>query len=282
MRTILLLLVAGLVVTIAAAPGPAFAQTSIRYTTVVSNQVPPVTYTIEAVYWPTNSEFVASLADSGGNIATWNTAMYGVDFRVDTRSHWGLHLNAMTGNQSSWSFLGSGGVSLSGTDTIWSVDVSYLWQQPVPDNPAVLTTFRGFVGWGDAKASTTMGNLTSLGFAFNSATLVEESSGFRVGFDFTYPFQSGWSINGGLAYFPSTNTTGTVVARSIGSSAISAGGTGWDASAGIRYTFAGGFDVEAGYRLVRQNVNAFSVAGVAVCPCHTQWTGPYGAVGVTF
>lgn len=282
MRTILLLLVTGLLVTVAVAPGPALAQTTIKYTTIVNNQAAPVTYTIEGVYWSTNSQFVTSLPDSGGNIANWNTAMYGIDFRVDTRSHWGLHLNGMTGNQSSWSFLGSGGVSLSGTDTIWSVDVSYLWAQPVPENPSMNATFRGFLGWGDAKASTNLGNLTSLGFAFNSATLVEESSGFRVGFDFTYPFQSGWSINAGLAYLPSTNTTGTVVARSIGSSAINAGGTGWDASGGVRYTFAGGFDVEVGYRLVRQDVNAFRAAGVGVCPCHTQWQGPYGAVGVTF
>jgi hypothetical protein len=262
---------------------PALAQTSVNYTTVVNNKVAPVTYTVQGIYWPTNSEFVTQLPANGGSTETWNTGTYGIDFRVDTLAHWGLHINAMTGSQGSGTFLGTsgGGLSFNGTDTLWSADVSYQWVRPVPDNPTKVSTFRGFIGWGDTKASTSLSNLTALGFAFNSATLTVESSGARVGFDFTYPFPSGWSLDAGLTYYPSTNTTGTVVGPGIGASALSAGGTGWDGSGGLRYTGTGGWNVEVGYRYVRQNQNALSVAGVPVCPCHTQWQGPYVGLGVT-
>lgn len=283
MRNILLLVVLGLTAGAGFAPDPAAAQTSVTYTTIVNNRVPGVTFTVQGVYWQTMSEFVTSLPDNGGSLMTWNSALYGLDFRVDTQQHWGLHLNGMTGNQSSWSFLGSSaGVSLSGTDTIWSADVSYLWQAPVPTNPTALSTFRGFVGWGDAKASTTMGNLPSRGFAFNSATLSADASGVRVGFDFSHPFASEWMLTAGVTYFPWTNTTGTIVSPSVGAASFSTNGTGWDAFAGLRYTFPGRWDVEAGWRFVRQNMNAVSAGGTGLCPCHTQWTGPYGAVGVTF
>lgn len=283
MRSILLLVVLGLTAGAGLAPAPAAAQTTVNYTTVVNNRVPPVTFTVQGVYWQTMSEFVTSLPDNGGNLMTWNGPMYGLDLRVDTQQHWGLHLNGMTGNQSAWSFLGSSaGVSLSGTDTIWSVDVSYLWQAPVPTNPGAISTFRGFVGWGDAKASTTMGNLTSRGFAFNSATLSADSSGVRVGFDFSHPFASDWLLTAGVTYFPSTTTTGTIVSSSVGAASYSTNGNGWDAFAGLRYTFSGRMDAEVGWRFARQNMNAVSAAGTALCPCHTQWTGPYGAVGVSF
>jgi hypothetical protein len=284
MRRPAVLLVAVLLATVGAASGRAMAQSTVNYTVVVNNRVPQTTFTIEGIYWPATAQLVTALPTNGGTILNWNAAMYGLDLRFDTRSHWGIHLNGVTGNQGSWSYLGTpaGELSLTGTDTIWSADVSYTWQQPLPENGLLFSTFRAFLGWGDAKASTTLGNLQTRGFAFNSATLSEDSGGVRVGFDASYPFSSGWSIDGGVAYFPSTTTTGTVVAPSVGASTFSVGGTGWDAAGGIRYTSPSHWTAEVGYRVVKQNQNAFSASGIALCPCSNQWSGPYVEAGVSF
>ncbi len=259
-------------------PVTAAAQSNVRYTVVVNNQAPAVTFTIQGVYWPTNSEFFSQPA--GGVLETWNSQLYGIDFRVDTRSHWGIHLNGMTGNESNWAFGGAApvGLSLSGTDTIWSADVSYLVQQPLPENPLQLVTFRAFVGYGEAKGSLFAPNLLGLG----PASLTVDSTGLRAGFDFSYPFAaSGWSLNAGVAYKPSESTTVSGTAGGTTQS-VSVGGTGWDGQASVRYTSAGHWNVEVGYRYVREQQDALSISGVAVCPCHTQWQGPFVAAGVSF
>lgn len=266
------------ILTVVMVPVKASAQSNVRYTVVVNNQAPAVTYTIQGVYWPTNSEFFSQ--PGGGVLETWNSQLYGIDFRVDTRSHWGIHLNGVTGSQSNWGFGGAApvGLSLSGTDTIWTADVSYLVQQPLPENPLQLVTFRAFLGYGDAKGNLFSSNLSGLG----PASLTADSTGFRVGFDFSYPFAaSAWSLNAGVAYAPSMTTTISGTANAMTQTA-SAGGTGWDGQASVRYTAPGHWNVEVGYRYVREEQGALNMFSAAVCPCHTLRQGPFVAAGVSF
>jgi long-subunit fatty acid transport protein len=111
--------------------------------------------------------------------------------------------------------------------------------------------------------------------------LTTDSTGGRVGFDFSYPFQSGWRLNAGLAYAPSVSTR---LSGSVGGGAqsVTATGTGWDAQASMRYTAAAHWNVEVGYRFVQEIQSALSISGVAVCPCHTQWEGPFIGIGANF
>jgi hypothetical protein len=277
MRGASLTLVLGVVLALCAAPVPVSAQSSVTYTVPINTRVSPVTYTIQGVYWASSSEFFS--APGGGNLETWTSQLYGIDFRADTRSHWGVHLNGVTGSEGNWAFAGAApvGLSLGGTDTIWSADVSYLVQRPLPEDPLLTVTFRAFIGYGEAKGSLYSGNLLGLG----SASLTADSTGPRVGFDFSYPFQSGWWLNAGLAYAPSVSTTVSGPVNGSTQSAT-ATGAGWDAQASVRYTSAARWNVEVGYRFVREIQNDLRISGVAICPCHTQWEGPFIAVGASF
>src|SRR5579864_3764437 len=199
MRAASLLLVAGVVFALLAAPAGVFAQSQVTYTVPVNTTVPSVTYSLQGVYWLSSSEFYS--APGGGTLETWTSQLYGIDFRADTRSHWGFHFNGVTGSEGNWAFTGAApvGLSLNGTDTIWSADVSYSVQRPLPENPELPVTFRAFAGYSEAKGSLYAGNLSGLG----AAALTTDSTGGRVGFDFSYPFQSGWRLNAGVAYAPS-------------------------------------------------------------------------------
>lgn len=265
----------------APAPPDVRAQQEIRYVTKINTRVPPVTYTVQGVYWPATAEF----GWTGGTVAGWTTQFYGLDFRVDTQSHWGFHLNAVTGNPGSPTVLGtSSGVSLSGTDTIWSADIAYLWSVPSHTDAALINTLRVFAGYGDAKTTLNLGNLGGLRLGANSATMSLETTGVRVGFDVSAPLSSGspWSVNFGGAYWPSVTTTGTALVPGVGASSVSVPGTGYDWTASIRYTTSARWNVEVGYRFIQERQNALTVAGVTLCPCHTQWSGPFGAIGMNF
>jgi hypothetical protein len=264
-----------ILLTLAAVPVGAFAQSTIEYTVRVNNRVPPVTFSLQAVYWMPSGQLFS--VPAGGTAETWSSNLYGLDFRADWQSHWGFHFNGVTGNQGSWSFPGSNTIPLNGTDTVWSADVSYVVQRPLPENPSLPVTFRAFIGYGEAKEN------LNIGGAVTPAALTFDSTGGRVGFDFSYPFQSGWSLNAGLAYSPSLNTTvSSTLGGRMASSTVT--GTGWDAQASVRYTSASRWNVELGYRFVQesQNGGVTDVTGVAVCPCHTQWQGPFGAIGLSF
>lgn len=277
MRGVSLTLAISLAVALSAPPFGVFAQSSVTYTVPVNTAVPAVTFSIQGVYWLSSSEFYS--APGGGTLETWTSQLYGIDFRADTRSHWGFHFNGVTGSEGNWAFTGAApaGLSLNGTDTVWSADVSYSVQRPLPENPELPVTFRAFVGYGEAKGSLYSGNLSGLG----AAALTTDSTGGRVGFDFSYPFQSGWWLNAGVAYAPSVSTrfSGSVGG---GAQSVTATGTGWDAQASIRYTSTAHWNVEVGYRFVQEIQSALNISGVAICPCHTQWEGPFIAVGTNF
>jgi hypothetical protein len=267
--------------------GCALAQSTVVNMPVINTGVPPVTYTLQGVYWPTSAELTTSLPGAG-NLASWNTPFIGIDFRVDTQWHWGIHLNGMTGSQGSWTFLGtsSPGLSLSGTDTIWSADVSYAFTEPEPDNPFLTSTLRVFAGYGSADSSLTIGNLRPvaqmLDINSSSAAISMDSTGVRVGVDFSYPFESGWSLNAGVAYSPWITTTGTALITDLGTRSISVAGTAWDWSASMQYNAPGHWNIAIGYRFVKDNQGMLSVSGTSVCPCQTQWQGPFAALGVDF
>ena len=266
------------------APAPQdgiWAQQEIRYVTKINTRVPPVIFTVQGVYWPASAEF----GWAGGTAAGWTTQFYGLDFRVDTQSRWGFHLNAVTGNPGSPTVLGtSSGISVGGTDTIWSADVAYLWRVPSHADASLINIVRVFAGYGDAKTALNLGNLGGTSLGANTATLNLESTGVRVGFDVSAPFYSGsqWSVNFGGTYWPSVTTTGTALVPGVGTGSVSVPGTGYDWTASIRYTAAARWSIEVGYRFLQERQNGLTVAGVTLCPCHTQWSGPFGAVGVSF
>ncbi len=66
--------------------------------------------------WPAS----ATVSEVGGNATLNVPPLYGFDYRLDSPSHWGLHLNAVTGTLAASGTTSSGSFSLSGTDTIWS------------------------------------------------------------------------------------------------------------------------------------------------------------------
>lgn len=159
----------------------------------------PVEYlhSIGFAIWPT------SMTATGPG--SWNTTFWILDYRLSSlapQAPWGLHLQYATGGQSNWAGTFAG--TSSGTDTIWSADVTY---RVIADS----TILYLFAGYGSLQWATNTQRVTS--------------SGVRVGLETFVPFHStpaggNWSLHGTFAWYPSnsvtavgTTTTGSGAAR---------------------------------------------------------------------
>ncbi len=233
LAVILTLLIAGLL------PSMALAQTS----------------TFKVFYWPSSA--TASTSSQFGN---WSTGFWGIDFRFEAPSPWGFHFNYGSGSQTSGG--GSWSSLTSGTDTIWSADVSYRYQ-------AQMATIHGFAGYGSLRWNST----------FPGSLQDDTSTGFRLGADVAVPLGPGsnWVVNGSAAWYPSN--TATLTFTPGGSS--SASNTANDYSISLQYNAPMKWVVEGGWRSASF---VQSVGGVCAgaTPCTFQWTGFFVAVGRTF
>lgn len=123
-----------------------------------------------------------------------------------------------------------------------------------------------------------------------SVSVTFTSSGPRVGIDATFPLGTGWSLNAGFAWEPSNSLSGSGSGTvTVGSTTVVSAGsastttTGYDYSGGLRYTLPSQrLFIEGGWRLTHNDLGTFAPAGVNVCPCSFQWSGPYLSVGGTF
>jgi hypothetical protein len=217
------------------------------------------TSTLQIVYWFPSQTFSFGGVLSGVS-ASWSTPMYGLDYRLDLPSRWGLHLNALTGTENNLTFAGAPFPG-SFTDTIWSADLTYRWDLPVQSASAPAQV-HVFAGYGGAK----------------TGSLPSTSNGVRLGADGSFPFAAGWSLNGLVAYEPSNNVTITPTPFP----SLSATTTAWEYAASVRYTAPSGWDVEGGYRWRQENVSSLTVSGAAICPCTQQWSGFFLQGGYTF
>ncbi len=220
-------------------------------------QAQQLTHVFKLIYSPTN----LTLTTSSGATGTWNTGLWGLDYRLLTQSSWGFHLQWATGSESGWA--GAVAPTTSGTDTAWSADITY--QLAVP-NARVL----GFLGYG--SLSSTFNNLFGPGVSTQFS-----SSGFRVGAEASIPLQANWSVNGSLAWFPSNSTS---AANAPGSTTGSASATAWMVS--LRYTTPPAWTVEVGYR--GANIGSGVLPGT-ICspnPCTLQASGWFIGAGLAF
>lgn len=218
------------------------------------------THEFKLVYWPAGA--TASNPSQYGN---WNTGFWGVDYRFEAPlAPWGVHLQYVTGGQSSGG--GSWSGLTSGSDTIWSADVSWRRQFPIPP---VVATVHAFLGWGQLQWNST----------FPGSVQVDTSNGFRIGADTRVPFGGGnWSVNGAVAWYPSNTATLTFTPGG----SFSGSGSARDYSISVQWSAgAPGFWVaEGGYR------NASFVqpsGGVCTGPtCTFAWGGFFIAAGRTW
>ncbi len=204
-------------------------------------------HTVKVFYYP------AGVTLSGGASATWNTAFWGVDYRLTLPSPWGVHLQYASGSQSGWT--GAFATASSGNDSNWFADATY--RVPAP-NAVVL----GFIGYGSYSSG-------------NNITSRFTSSGFRLGAEGAFKIPGGnWSVNGSIAWYPSNST-------SAGASSASASATDWSISA--QYNFPNQWLAELGYRSI--NVGTGVLPGFSTCSptaCNASSTGIYLTVGRTF
>ncbi len=205
-----------------------------------------LTHTVKVLYWSTNG----TVTRTGSGNGTWNSSFYGIDYQGQSSSPWGLRLQFASGTQGSLG--GSIGAFGAGTDSIYSIDATYL-------RPGETGFLRGFLGYG------------SISFSNNSSMF--RSSGIRLGGDFTLPVSPHWSLSGGVAYYPSNATT---VSGTIASGSASA--TATDYTISLQYAASNQIVVEGGYR----TVSADSGPVGAGCPCNFGWSGFFLTVGRTF
>jgi len=221
-------------------------------------QAQQLTHVFKLIYSPTN----VTLTTSSGATGTWNSGLWGLDYRLLTVSPWGFHLQWASGSQSGWA--GIVAPTTSGTDTAWSADVTYQFAVP---SARVL----GFLGYGAL-------NSTLNGFAGPGVSTQFNSSGFRLGAEASLPLQANWSVNGSLAWFPSNATS---VGNSPGSTVNGSGSTtAWQAS--IRYALPPAWTFEVGYR--GANVSSGVLSGTICSPnaCTFQTSGWLIGVGIAF
>ena len=234
-------------------------------------QAQSYTNTLQFVYWP--AAVTASVQQGNG---TWNTGFYGLDYRLEsTQSHWGLHLDAVTGSEGSWALSGTslGSLPLSGNDTIWTADVTYHWYlvDSATQTQYIVGIFAGYEGRSE--------NFSTSAFGVSGS-----SSGARIGLEGVFPFASGWALNLSVAYEPSDAWTGSVFSGlgTGGNASASVTGTGWDYLASVQYTTASQWIFSVGYWWSQDSLGALSVGGVGVCPCSVTWSGPFLTIGKQF
>ncbi len=190
---------------------------------------------------------------SGGASATWNTAFWGVDYRLTLPIvPWGAHIQYASGSQSGWT--GAFATATSGSNSNWFADATYRF--PVQNGVA-----RAFLGYGSFSNTTT-------------PTVPQfTSSGFRLGGDAEIRLpNTPWSINGSVAWYPSNST-------SAGASSSNASTTDWQVSG--QYNFPNQWLAELGYRSVSVGTGTLAALGCATA-CTASSTGWFIAVGRTF
>ncbi len=218
----------------------------------VSSLVPSVAlaqkHTIKGFYYS------GGFTLSGGASATWNTAFWGLDYRLTLPSPWGAQIQYASGSQSGWTGAFAG--ATSGSNAQWFADATYRLPVQTVQNAIV----RAHLGYGSFN------NTTSGSPQFTS-------SGFRVGVDaeITLP-NTPWSINGSVAWYPSNST-------SAGASSSNASTTDWQVSG--QYNFPNQWLAEVGYRSVSVGTGTLAALGCATA-CTASSTGWFIAIGKTF
>ena len=200
-------------------------------------------------YWPTNE----NATDQFGS-GSWNTQIWGGDFRFTSNQNWGIHLKYETGTQSNWSaFVGATG----GQDTVWSGDVFYGWQFP-------RATLRVFAGYGHIEYR----------FTNPVSFLDSTNTGYRVGVDGVIPLpNSRWQFNGGVAWYPSLSAS--LTSNALGT--FTGSGNAQDYSASFQYNFPSGWLAEIGYRWINVSTSGYTVGPYTFL--NFQQNGPFLAVG---
>ena len=211
--------------------------------------------------------------------ASWTDNLFGLDYRLQAQSNWGIHLVGVTGSEGSYAVNGTAliGVPLSGNDALWSADVFYRWY--LFDAAANQSYMLGvFTGYGGRSVNL---NTNSLG----QGSVSGSSNGIRFGVEGAFPFKNGWAINASVSYEPSDTLTGSLF-NALGtntSGSVSATGQGWDYVASVSYTTTSDWVFTLGYWWSQDNLGPASNANnVGVCPCSVTWQGPYLQVGKQF
>ncbi len=220
-------------------------------------------HTIKLTYWPT---YMTASTSLGGGYASWDTGFWGLDYRLDSQSRWGAHLQWVSGSQSNG---GGAWASLtSGTDTIWSADVSHRWQ-------TANVIVRGFLGYGSYNWES---NFSGGPYLYPSNQRFT-SSGFRIGGDGTVLLKGNWSLNGSVAWSPSNLTSLKITSLGTSSATTSASAVEWSVS--LQYTSPSKWSVEGGYRGAHVGTGALPATSCSN-PCTFQWAGFFITLGRTF
>ncbi len=231
------------------------------------------TNTVQAIYWMPSVTASVVQGSSG-----WSDNLFGLDYRLEAQSHWGIHLVGVTGNENGYTLNGTSLASLplSGNDALWSADLFYRWYfvDPTVDKTYMFGLFTGYGG----RSINLNTNALGLGSVSGS------SNGIRFGLEGAFQITDGWAINASVAYEPSDTLVGSLF-NAFGAGAngsVSATGQGWDYLASVSYTTPSQWVFTLGYWWSQDNLGPASVNGVGVCPCSVTWQGPYLTVGKQF
>ncbi len=212
-------------------------------------------------YWPAST----SVKEGGATIGEWNTGFFVLDYSGVFRPPFGLRASFATGGQSNWSGIGWGGVTDSGTDTIYSVDL--FWQR-ASGNFAL----RPFVGYGSMQYSSN----------FTGAVQAEifRAYGWRIGAEFITMSSGPVQFVGSIAYYPSA-TFSFQDDGGGGTTTVSSAGTAVDWNLGLQWRPQGGnWGVTVGYRGASMNcTDAPTIFCTAGNEAQVSWSGLF--VGVT-
>ncbi len=103
------------------------------------------TNTVQVIYWMPS--VTASVVQGS---AGWSDNLFGLDYRLEAQSHWGIHLVGVTGNENGYTLNGTSLASLplSGNDALWSADLFYRWYfvDPTADKTYMFGLFTGYGG----------------------------------------------------------------------------------------------------------------------------------------
>jgi hypothetical protein len=207
-------------------------------------------------YWPT------SVRCCGGT-GTWNTGFIVIDYSGVFRAPFGLRASGAFGSQSSWGGPGWAGVTDSGNDAIWSVDLFY---QRSTGN----TVLRFFGGYGSMEYNSN----------FTGAVQTEtwRATGLRVGGEVAIMTAGPLAFVGSVAWYPSMSITFRDDGGGGFSSAGAGNGVDWQVLAVWRPQ-GGNWGISAGYRGASFSCTN-ATGGCFVVGEGMTWSG--FIVGVTF
>jgi hypothetical protein len=192
----------------------------------------------ELRYWPAN----VSWAITGGSTPTWKTNMWGLSLRRDINPQWYLSFNGDWGSEANWTLM----LPTRGNDHIVNVNLHRAFMSG-PTRVSI------FAGWGQAGWRQDFGGFLE--------TL--RVNGPRLGANLQY--QNGpWGLMAWGAFGVANRATRESGTFSEGGSASSS-----DYGAKIVYSFASGWGVDVGYRVV-----TIKWDGTATyLPSKTEWSG---------